>query len=214
MRYSTRLVACVAALQLFGATNVVAQRATLTGVFGGTSQDLLDAPFGAAFSLGTPVGRRVDLLLMVNRLQGTSNGTGVVCSGLVNPASCPSEPYTRQGRLSLIGIGADVHLATTRLATLSFQPQFVWGRAQTETNGKTTGNRLFSEKGQLGLTGGLELRAFPAPGRPLGVVLGGSFGTLGPATTERRVDGYTPFNDWYSVHTVYAGLTWESRRRR
>jgi len=212
VKYPTRLVACVAALQLLGAASVAAQRASLTAVFGGTSHDVLDTPFGAAFSLGTPVARRVDMLLMVSRLQGSSNGTGPVCGGFID--SCPSEPYKQQGRLSLIGIGADVHLVTTRMAALSFQPQFLWGRARTETNGKTTGNRLFSDKGQLGFTGGFELRAFPAPGRPLGVVLGGSYGALGPATSERRVDGYTPFNDWGSVHTVYVGLAWESRRRR
>ncbi len=213
-RWSTRVVACVAALQMVGATTVAAQRASLMAVFGGTSHDLLDKPFGPAFSLATPVGRRVELSLMVSRLDGSSNGTGVVCGGLIDPNQCPSEPFKRKGRLSLIGLGADVHLATTRIATVSLQPQFVWGRARTETNGQTTGNRLFSDKGQLGFSGGLELRAFPAPGRPLGLVLGGSFGSLGPATTERRVDGYTPFNDWYTVHTVYAGLAWESGRRR
>jgi hypothetical protein len=200
-------------LQIFGATTVAAQRAALMAVFGGTSHDLLDRPFGPAFSLATPVGRRVDLSLMVNRLDGSSTGTGVVCGGLINPNQCPSEPFKRKGRLSLIGLGADVHLATTRMATVSVQPQVVWGRARTETTGQTTGNSLFSEKGQLGFSGGLELRAFPAPRRPLGVVVGGTLGSLGPAKTDRIDDGYTPFNDWYRVHTVYAGLAWESRRR-
>ena len=124
-RYATRVVACVAALQMFGATTVVAQRAALMAVFGGASLDLLDRPFGPAFSLATPIGRRVDLSLMVSRLDGSSDGTGVVCGGLINPDSCPSEPFKRKGRLSLIGLGADVRLATTRMATVSVQPQFV-----------------------------------------------------------------------------------------
>jgi hypothetical protein len=211
--YPIRLVACVAALQFLCATTVVAQRAAVMAVFGGTSHDLLDSPFGPAFSLATPLGRRVELSLMVSRLDGSSDGTGVVCGGLINPDRCPSEPFTQKGRLSLVGIGADVHLATTRMATLSFQPQFVWGRARSETNGKTTGNSLFSDRAQLGFTGGLELRAFPAPRRPLGLVVGGTVGRLGPAQSDQIVDGYTPFNDWYGVHTLYAGLAWEARRR-
>jgi hypothetical protein len=202
------------AFQLVGAASAVAQRATLGAVFATTSHDLLNGPIGPAFSLATPIGRRVDLSLMVERLESTTDGTGVVCGGLINPDRCPVEPFQQKGRLSLVSIGAAVHLASTRIVSVSVQPQFLWGRAQTETNGATTGNRLFSEKGQFGFSGGLEVGLFPAPRLPLGVVLGGTFGRLGPIHSDLLLDGYTPFDDWYTVRSAYVGLALQWRRGR
>jgi hypothetical protein len=213
-RHALRLAACATAFHLLGATTGVAQRATLTGVVASTTHDLLDRPIGLVLSLATPVGRRADIQVSVGRLQGTNKGTGVVCGGLINPNQCPSEPYEQTGRLSFVAFGADFHVFSSRLVELSLQPQFLWGRARTETEGNTTGNRLFSEKGQYGFSGGLELRAFPVRRVPLGVVIGGAFSRLGPTRSELLLDGYTPFDEWYSVRTVSVGVVYQWPRSR
>ena len=209
-----RLAASTAALQLFCATSGAAQRVTLSAVLASTSHELLDQPFGPVLTLATPIGRRADLAVMVGRLDSKTDGMGVVCGGLIDPSQCPSEPYSQKGRLSMVGIGGDVHLLSSRLASVAVQPMFLWGRARTETNGNTTGNRLFSEKGQWGFSGGLEVRSFPSRRVPLGVVAGGTLGRLGPVKSDLLLDGYTPFDDWYTVRTAYIGLALQWRRGR
>jgi hypothetical protein len=44
-------------------------------------------------------------------------------------------------------------------------------------------------------------------------VAGGTLARVGPANVEGLVDGYTPFDRWYSVRTVYVGgvLQWTRR---
>lgn len=214
-RYVLRLAACATALQLVGATTGVAQRMSVTAVGASASHDLLNRPLGVMASFVLPLAPRVSAAFSVGRLRSTSDGTGVVCGGLIDPGRCSREPFTQTGRLSIVGIGADVRLATARVAEVSLQPQFLWARAESNTLGSVTGNKLFSEKGQLGFSAGLEARSFPVRQSPVGVVIGGTFGRLGPTHSELVPDGYTPFDRWYSLETLYVGgvLDWRRSRR-
>lgn len=208
-----RLVACATALHLLGATGVLAQRISVTAVGATTSHELLNRPIGVMASFGVPISRRVHGSFSVARLQRSSDGTGIVCGGLINPSQCPVESFAEKGRISMVGIGADVQLVTARMAGLSVQPQFLWGRARAETLGDVTGNRLFSDRAQLGFSAGVELRSFPGRQFPIGVVAGAALARVGPANVEGLVDGYTPFDRWYSLRTVYVGgvLQWTRR---
>jgi hypothetical protein len=209
-----RLVACATALHLLSASTSAAQRISISDVFANTSQDLLKSPTGPMLTLTTPIARHVDLSLTVSRLQGTEHGNAVVCGGLINPDRCPVEPFAQTGRLSVVGIGADWRLVTTRAVEVSLKPQFLWGRARSETLGGLTGNRLFSDEGQLGFSGGLELRAFPVQRFPVGVVAGGAVGRLGPTHLDNLIDGYSPFNQWFTATTLYVGGVFRFRSRR
>jgi len=205
---------CVLLLFL-AATPSAAQRVSVATVRARSGQELLGRPRGSAVSLALPIRGRVGIALSVERLRSEQNGVGIVCGGLINPDRCPIEPYDQTGHLSLTAIGADVRLVRLSVAEVAVQPQISWGKAKTSARGHDTGNRLASEKGQLGFSAGLELRLTPVRRLPLDFVLGAASGWVGPIKNAMLVDGYTPFDRWHSLRAFYVGgaLAWRHGER-
>ena len=113
-----------------------------------------------------------------------------------------------------VGFGADVALWENRRVQLSALPQVLVAHATSTVRGVSSGNALGAEKTQVGFSAGLETRVTPAPRVPVSIVAGGAFRRLGAATTELVADGYTPFENWYSVRVLYAGVAVSLARTR
>jgi hypothetical protein len=193
-----------------------AQWVTVTAVRASTSHDLLQRPTGFGVSLAVPIWRRVDVSIVVQRLTGEASGVGIVCAGLIDPDRCPVEPFGQEGRVQTVGIGAAIAVMRARHIELVAAPHLLVGTARSSMHGLVSGNELPTDKSQVGVSATLEARVMPAPRLPVGLVVGGALGRLGPTTQDLVVDGYTPFERWYTIRSVYVGgaLSWSTRRDR
>ena len=199
--------ACLASPQAY------AQRASVQAVAAQTTHDLLPRGGGAGASLTVPVRNRVGLAVLIERFSGDDRGAGFACAGLIDPGRCPVEPLDRGGSRFTLGVGADVSLWENRRVEFAVLPHVLVAHAASTVRGTSSGNELRAEKTELGFSAALESRFTPSARMPLSVIVGGAMRRLGPVKTEVVVDGYTPFDRWYSARVLYVGAaaSWRSR---
>lgn len=207
---NSRIVVSAAAAAVLSARAGFAQHLSVAAVGAQTTHKLLPRSTGVGGTLTVPLWRRAGLSVLVERTSGGATGMGVVCAGLVNPDRCPVEPFEQSGTLFSFGVGADLSLWRSEHVDLAALPHVLFAHARSSLQGSLTRNELDAEKSQLGFSGALEARVTPAPSVPLAFVLGAATRRVGPVSREQVVDGYTPFEGWYTVRTVYAGasLSW------
>jgi hypothetical protein len=188
----------------------LAQRVSVAAVNARTTHDLLDQPAGVSVSVAMRLTRRLAASITLERLRSDASGTGIVCGGLINPDRCPVEPFTQTGRLSFVGIGPQLSLLGRPHLDLVIRPELLIGHVESTVRAPGSGNVLPADKAEIGFSAGLELRVIPAVKFPLELIAGGTARRLGPQHQELVLDGYTPFESWYSVRTIYAGaaLAW------
>jgi len=186
------------------------QSVSLAFARGDASRSLELQSGGFAASLVIPVSHRVGVAFTVDRLTGDATATGIVCGDVIDPVGCPTESYTQNSRLTTAGAGVDFLLYRARYVGLSLRPQLLLGRAKNERLGHATGNTLSATKTEMGLSLGGEVQLTPMQRLPLDLVVGGALRNLWPSA--RQADGYLPFEERFTSHTIYAGVAFTRRR--
>ena len=209
-RLETLLVATIA-FATVPSTPSAAQTLSVAALRGYSDHDLQPRSDGITASLIVPLHPRIGLAVAIDRLRGDQAGAGIVCAGLINPIQCPTEPYAQVGRLTTAAVGADVPLFRRRYVERALRPQVLMGSVKTETLGHETGNTLSASKTVVGLSMTGDVRITPLPRLPIDLVLGAAV-RRPPTAGVHVADGYTPFEQWFTSRTVYAGLA-VSRRQ-
>jgi hypothetical protein len=195
--------------------NTSAQRVSVAAVDVWTTHDLLERPRGFSASVSFPLTARWSWSLTVERARGDRTGTGVVCGGFIlEPDRCPAERFTQVGRLTLGGVGVEALLVRTSRLGLVARPQLLAGEVRSAERATASENFLDASKAAIGFSAGLELRATPVRRVPLDLIGGATTGRVGPLVHDQSLDAYIPFERWYSVRSLYAGVSLAVRRSR
>lgn len=181
-----------------------AQHIGVSAIAARTNHELLPNALGVGGSLSISAGGQL-ISVILERVSGDENGRGVVCAGLVNPEACPPEPLVRDGSQSTLGVGAEIALWETRVVQTALIPHLLLVHTESDVRGRTTGNTLHANRSVIGFSGAVETRLTPAPRAPISLVLGAAARRVGPIRSEQVLDGYTPFDNWYTVTQFYAG---------
>jgi hypothetical protein len=184
-----------------------AQQVSVAVVDAWTSHDLLERPKGFAAYVSFPRTAKWSWSIAVEEVRSDRAGTGVVCGGLINPDRCPVEPLTQVGQLTLAGVGAEAALLRTTHVALVVRPQLLVGSVRSTERGTATGNTLTASKTQVGVSAALELRIFPVRRSPFGLIGGVAARRVSPLVHDQSLDAYTPFERWYSMRSLYAGVS-------
>lgn len=150
------------------------------------------------------------------RHTGSHARNGMACGGLIPPPpACPNEPLRDETASTDVSGTLDVTLFERTLFGARIEGSAGVGaqvlHLTNHSRGETTGNRIGAERTKVGPTLGFELSAQPKAAVPVGLrfgIAGGIYGDTDPGV----VDGYTPFEDGFSVTRFEVGLVWFIRR--
>jgi hypothetical protein len=185
-----------------------AQLVRASGTQGWTTHPLLDSPRGVDLRAALPTAGALSLFeLGFTRLNSTGEGSAVVCAGLAQPGTCPEERFERRGRLSVATASWSFPALRGGSLTLALTPELGLGRASSAIRGLETGNRLDASKWLYAVGAGAAIRWRPLPVLPVQLQAGFHLQRLSPVSREEVVDGYTPFNDPFTVRRVELGVS-------
>jgi hypothetical protein len=175
---------------------------------------LSDGLFGAAARATFPLGGASRWLrLGVEHLSGEARRTGSPCSGLIEPGTCQPEPLRDDARLTSLtgGLGVPLLVRSRLVVEVTGDLRLGWARA--DTKGLESDRRLSANKTVWGGEAGIDAAWSPSARLPLALQIGAAIGGLKGVIPEDVVDGYTPFNEAFSVTRLRVGLAWRRSAR-
>lgn len=140
--------------------------------------------------------------------RGSANRFGVACAGLIQPGTCPNEPLRDHAMLSSASGGAHVRVLTGEYAQLALTADLTLAPLSTDTRGATTGRSLPSSKMLWGGAVGVHAAWTPIRQAPISMVFAAGLGGLLPIVKSIVVDGYTPFENGFTLKRARLGVSW------
>lgn len=199
----------VTLMAVTGATRLTAQSIGAQVILAHSDQPLLGDLGGGGVLLIIPLRNpRLSSHLEVERLTGSSYRTGIVCAGLIDPSSCPTERMRDAGRSTGAAVGLEYRLVAHAPVTLGVLARLRFADLHTDTRGTETGHQLSADKAVWGGDFGARLRFPSRPNASLSLELGGTIGVLRPIRNEIIYDGYTPFDEHSSMVRLWFGINW------
>lgn len=145
----------------------------------------------------------------VSRLTGTTQRTGVACTGLVNPTACPSESVEDKQQFATAFIGGGARVLTKHSFAIELTGDLHAGKVQVDSRGQTTKKEISANRTLWGGMFGAEVAWLPLAKWPLAVELGGGGGGMMPLNRRQVLaDGYVPFETGFNTPRVRLGLSW------
>lgn len=210
MHVRTVLAAVSIAFVTASPAPVMAQSGSISLVTAAADHRLMRDPLGGASALVTvPFGQGGrSVRLQFERLFGDATRTGVPCSGLIEPGTCPPEPLADDARMATMAAGMGFPLMRRARFAAQVTTDVRLGRVSVDTRGLVSGDALAARKGLWGADIGLQGVWSPWARLPLALEAGVTVGRLMPLLREEVLDGYTPFNDGFNVSRLRLGLAW------
>jgi hypothetical protein len=204
------LSTCAVLAAVFVASPAIAQRLTASYGLAHSDHRLIGTLGGYDLQL---TGQRLGLVSVAGsfgRHRGSHLRTGVACVGFILPADgCPTEQLRDQATTTEVAGTLDVALFRQMISGAVIEGTAAVGvqalQVKSSSRGQTTGNQIEAERTRFGPTFGFEVTARPKPAVPIGVSFGISGGAYGD-TQGQATDGYTPFEEGFSVTRVEVGL--------
>lgn len=201
-------------LSISSATRVRAQAIEAGVVVVSANHELLGDPlYGGSVAVRFPIRRsRQSLRFGFERVGGNAERFGVACAGLVDPDRCHDETLIDHSRLVRFTGGLGFPVFVKQRGTVAVIGDLTLGRIRSVTRGVSSGGTLNATKVMMGGLIGAEASVKPVARFPLALQLAGSIGALMQARPENVADGYTPFNDGFSIRHARFGLAWNYQK--
>ena len=192
-----------------------AQTGSISIVVAAPNHELMADPLGGGSALiALPLSEGGhSLRLQVEWLAGNAHRTGIPCAGLIELGTCPPEPLVDDARMTTVAIGLGFPLLRRARFDAGVTVDARLGNVSVDTRGRVSGDGLRARRFLWGGDVGLQGSWIPSERMPLALEAAIGAGGLRPAVREQVLDGYTPFEDGFTVRRARLGIAWRGPRR-
>ena len=150
--------------------------------------------------------------LGIDYVRGTSDRDGIACAGLLEPGTCPPERVRDFSTVSTIrgGVSSRILYRGSLVVEAGGDGTLSW--VASKSQGLASGRALSANKTLVGAFVTVTGLWTPRAQWPLALAIGGEVGGVAPAHNELQVDGYTPFEERFSIRRLRIGLAWRRDR--
>jgi hypothetical protein len=205
------LVAALAASALLSAPVLEAQELRLGMVQSWPGNSRLGSPTGVVVSGGTRPFGRFGFRQAYEFGKDRFHTFGSTCVGLIPPEEvpgCEPEDQREVATLQSVSFSAPWAVHTRERLEISLVPTFRWSWFESERTGVTSDRELDADESMWGFGLGGEILVQPFSGAPLRLFLGAHAGFLGQTEYESIADGYSPFDEGFSLTQVEVGIVY------
>ncbi len=208
MRLSPHLTAV---LLLLLATRMLHGQEIRAGVtYAWPDHDLLGHPVGAAVAAGIRVNRVVGLRLGYERARDRFESYGSTCVGLIPPEQaedCADEARRESSTLGAMFLAVPLVLHSANRWEAGVIPGLRLAQLESDQTGVESGRTRSARKTMSGLFLGAEVRLRPVATKGLWVYVSLQRTVLRWYEDERKIDGYSPFEEDVNVTHAEVGLS-------
>lgn len=144
--------------------------------------------------------------LGIDYVRGTSYRDGTACAGLVEPGTCPTERLRDASTVRTIRGGVSTRLFEKGSLAVEGGGNGAVSWIASRTQGLASGRTLSADKAVVGACIALTGLWTPRAQWPFALAVGGEAGDVSPAHDQVILDGYTPFEEGFSVRRLRIGL--------
>jgi hypothetical protein len=174
----------------------------------------LGSPTGLVASAGIRPFQRLGMRLAYERGQDRFRTFGSTCVGLIPPEQvpgCAPENQREVANLQSVSVSAPVTLLLRERFEVAVTPAFRWSWFNSERTGVESARELNADESMWGLGIGSEVLFRPSSSLPVQLFLGAHAGFLGQTEYESIADGYSPFDEGFSLTHVELGIAYRIR---
>ena len=122
--------------------------------------------------------------------------------------ACAPESQKEVANLKAVSFSAPVTVLLRNTLEVAVVPTFRWSWFKSERTGTVSGRELDADESMWGFGIGGEVLFRTSPASPVFVFLGANAGFLGQTEYESILDGYSPFDEGFSVTHVELGIAY------
>lgn len=175
----------------------------------------LGSPTGVVVAAGIRPFKRVGIRLAYERGEDRFRTFGSTCVGLIPPEQVPEcAPESRRevANLQAISLSAPVAILLQERLEVAMVPTFRSSWFKSERTGVVSDRELNADESMWGFGIGGEVLFQPFSAVPARVFLGAHAGFLGQTEYESIADGYSPFDEGFSLTQVELGIAYRVGR--
>jgi hypothetical protein len=174
----------------------------------------LGSPAGIVGAAGVRPFERVGIRLAYQRGEDRFRTFGSTCVGLIPPEQvpeCAPESQREVATLHAVSLSVPVSLLLRERLEVALVPSFRLSWFKSERTGVASGRELTADESMWGFGVGGELLLQPVADSPIRIFLGVHAGFLGQTEYETILDGYSPFDEGFSLTQMELGIAYSIR---